>query len=237
MEPEICDSTGGRQILIWLAHDDALHDRFIEECLACLNQNPRAVLVSSDFQIIDESGAHIRTEILSTIREEIPWGRRCRQFFQYPIYLNVFYCFYGMMRADAGRMVLSGIKEPKYMSQIELPVLARLATMGEITSLPKILREYRRVSTSLYHSEINSLAKKSIFARTIAQGRHIFGLIIDQLSVLLGSKFSTARKLRVLVHVGAFYFAKLVEICIGQARSRGALESEAPPRPTGDRGE
>lgn len=207
-------------LLVWLAHDDALHRLFIEECVAYLDRNPRAVVVSGDFRIVDESGNPVDMEILQTIREDIPWARRCSQFFHYPIFSNVFYAFYGMMRVDACRTALSRIKEPKYMSQIELPVLSRLATMGEITSLPTVLRDYRRVSTSLYHSEVDSLSRKSIFARSIIQIGHISRLTIDQVRVLLCSHFSMIRKLGVLLRVGVYYCVKLSEISFGRRRSR-----------------
>lgn len=211
-------ATGG--LLVWLAHDDALHRLYIEECVAYLDRNPRAVIVSGDFRIVDESGNQIDMEKLQTIREDIPWARRCSQFFRYPIFSNVFYAFYGMIRADACRAAMSSIKEPKYMSQIELPVLSRLATMGEITSLPTVLRDYRRVSTSLYHSEMNSLSRKSTYARSTIQAGHISRLIFDQVSVLLRSHFSLVRKLGVLLRVGMYYCVKLFEIGFGRGRSR-----------------
>jgi glycosyltransferase involved in cell wall biosynthesis len=207
-------------LLVWLAHDDALDRLFLEECVAYLDRNPRAVVVSGDFRIVDESGNQVDMEILQTIREDIPWVQRCSQFFHYPIFSNVFYAFYGLIRADACKTVLSGVKEPKYMSQIELPVLARLATMGEITSLPTALRDYRRVSTSLYHSEMNSLSRKTPYARSITQARHISRLIIDQMIVLLRSHFSLLRKFGVLLRVGAYYCVKLTEISFGRRRSR-----------------
>jgi glycosyltransferase involved in cell wall biosynthesis len=215
----VTDRATGR-LLVWLAHDDALHRLFIEQCVAYLDRNPRAVMVSGDFRIVDESGNQVDMEILQTIREEIPWVQRCSEFFRYPIFSNVFYAFYGMTRTNACRTVLSKIKEPKYMSQIELPVLARLATMGEITSLPTALRDYRRVSTSLYHSEVNSLSRKSIFARSITRTGHISRLIIDQVSVLLWSRFSLIRKVGVLLRVGTYYCVKLGEISFGRRRSR-----------------
>jgi len=211
-------ATGG--LLVWLSHDDALHRLFIEKCVAYLDRNPRAVVVSGDFRIVDESGNQVDMEILQTIREDIPWARRCSQFFHYPIFSNVFYAFYGMMRVDACRTALSKIKEPKYMSQIELPVLSRLATMGEITSLPTVLRDYRRVSTSLYHSEVDSLSRKPKFARSIIQMGHISRLTIDQVRVLLCSHFSMIRKLGVLLRVGVYYCVKLSEISFGRRRSR-----------------
>jgi glycosyltransferase involved in cell wall biosynthesis len=215
----VTERASGR-LLVWLAHDDALHRLFLEECVAYLDRNPRAVLVSGDFRIVDESGNQVDVEILQTIREDIPWAQRCSQFFHYPIFSNVFYAFYGMTRADACRTVLGRVKEPRYMSQIELPVLARLATMGEITSLPTVLRDYRRVSTSLYHSEMNSLSGKSIYARSVMQTRHISRLIFDQVSVLLRSRFSLIRKLGVLLRVGTYYCVKLSEISFGRRRSR-----------------
>jgi glycosyltransferase involved in cell wall biosynthesis len=206
------------RLLVWLAHDDALHRLFLEECVAYLDRNPRAVMVSGDFRIVDESGNQIDMEVLQTIREEIPWARRCSQFFHYPIFSNVFYAFYGMIRADACRSVLRGVKEPRYMSQIELPVLARLATIGEITSLPTALRDYRRVSTSLYHSEMTFLSSKSIFAKIISQTGHISRLIIDQVSVLLCSHFSFIRKLEMLLRVATYYCVKLSQIGFGRRR-------------------
>jgi glycosyltransferase involved in cell wall biosynthesis len=215
----VTDRATGR-LLVWLAHDDALHRLFIEECVAYLDRNPRAVIVTGDFRIVDESGNQVDMEILRSIREDIPWVQRCSQFFHYPIFSNVFYAFYGMMRADDCRTALSRIKEPKYMSQIELPVLSRLATVGEITSLPTVLRDYRRVSTSLYHSETNSLSRKSIYAKSIIQTGHISRLIVDQLSVLFRSHFSLIRKLGVLLRVGTYYCVKLIEIGFGRGRSR-----------------
>ena len=213
----VTEQATGR-LLVWLAHDDAIHRQFIEECVAYLDRNPRAVMVSSDFRIVDESGDQVAMEILQTIREDIPWKLRCSQFFHYPIFSNVFYAFYGLIRADACREALSSIKEPRYMSQIELPVLARLATMGEIASLPEVLRDYRRVSTSLYHSEVNSLSRKSIYARSITQTGHISRLIIDQVSVLLRSHFSLTLKLGVLLRVGTYYCVKLGELSFGRRR-------------------
>ena len=210
-------ATGG--FLVWLAHDDALHRLYVEECVAYLERNPRAVIVTGDFRIVDESGNQIDMEVLQSIREDIPWVQRCSQFFRYPIYSNVFYAFYGMIRADACRAVMNSVKEPKYMSQIELPVLSRLATMGEITSLPTALRDYRRVSTSLYHSEMNSLSRKPTYARGIIQAGHISRLIIDQVSVLMRSHFPFTRKLGVMVRIGTYYCLKLGAITFGRGRS------------------
>jgi glycosyltransferase involved in cell wall biosynthesis len=204
------------RMMVWLAHDDTIHSPFLEKCVAYLERNPNIVLISSDFRIVDESGDQLAMEMLQTIRDEVPWNLRCNQFFHYPIFSNVFYAFYGLMRAGPCREALNSVKEPRYMSQIELPVLARLATKGEIASLPEVLRDYRRVSTSLYHSEVNSLSQRSIFARSVTRTAHISRLILDQVSVLLRSHFSLTRKLGVLFRIGTYYCVKLGELSSGR---------------------
>ena len=68
LEFGIRDGTATGGLLVWLAHDDALHRLYIEECVAYLDRNPRAVIVSGDFRIVDESGNQIDMEKLQTIR-------------------------------------------------------------------------------------------------------------------------------------------------------------------------
>jgi glycosyltransferase involved in cell wall biosynthesis len=191
--------------LVWLAHDDVLDKAYIEECHALLIKNSRAVLVTGDFRVIGEAGELITTERLARIRESIPWEQRSTEFFKYPISSNVFYCFYGMVRTNACRSVLDQLREPKYMSQIELPVLARLAAVGEIFSFPRVLRDYRRVSTSLYHSELNSISKKSRIERIFIRRAHAVRLIWDQIAVLLGSSFSWSAKTRIVTRLIRYY--------------------------------
>jgi glycosyltransferase involved in cell wall biosynthesis len=211
----VTDQARGR-FLVWLAHDDALGNRFVEECLAQMSRNSRAVLVSGDFRIIDESGDVIRVEMLKSIREQIPWMRRCGEFFKYPIFSNVFYCFYGMTKTDVCQSVMGDLTDPKYMSQIELPVLARLAAVGEIFSFPMVLRDYRKVSTSLYHSERISLLRKSMYSRFLIQTKHVIRLMADQTVVLVRSRLSLRLKFRVLLGVGPYYCGKLLEIIGGK---------------------
>ncbi len=62
-------------LLVWLAQDDKLAPRYLEECLQQMNLHPHCVLVSTDFRIIDEAGNLICTERLESIRAAVPW--RC----------------------------------------------------------------------------------------------------------------------------------------------------------------
>jgi glycosyltransferase involved in cell wall biosynthesis len=198
--------------LVWLAHDDVLDAAYIEECHEVLTKNGRTVLVTSDFRIIDEAGELIKTERLAGIRESIPWEQRSTEFFKYPILSNVFYCFYGMVRTNVCRSVFEQLREPQYMSQIELPVLARLAAAGEIFSFPRVLRDYRRVSTSLYHSELNSISEKTRIERIFVTTTRAVKLILDQIAVMLGSSMSWRTKTRIVGRLIRYYVSNFVVI-------------------------
>jgi glycosyltransferase involved in cell wall biosynthesis len=199
-------------LLVWLAQDDKLSPGYLEECLQQINLNPASVLVSTDFKIIDETGNPICTESLETIRAAIPWRVRRAEFFKFPVYSNIFYSFYGMMRTSVCQKMFSELKKPSYMSQIELPVLARLAAVGEISSFARDLRYYRRVGTSLYHTERKLLLAKSRFGRFTIQARHFGRLIADQISVLLCSSLPGAVKLGILSRLAYFYFVRCIVI-------------------------
>lgn len=195
-------------LLVWLAHDDVLGSTYLEECVSQLKSRPHDVLVSTDFKIIDESGKLLCLESLASIRADIPWKRRRAEFFRFPVYSNIFYSFYGMMRTDAGKRMFAALKRPRYMSQIELPVLVRLATMGEIASFPSPSRYYRRVSTSLYHTEQRSMARDSTLRRAAIQAFHFGKLMADQASVLLHSALSARAKIGILLHLIYYYSVK-----------------------------
>jgi glycosyltransferase involved in cell wall biosynthesis len=199
-------------LFVWLAHDDVLSDRYLEKCLDQIQKNERSVLVSTDFRIIDEAGDQIGIESLRSIRASISWERRRIEFFRYPIYSNVFYCVYGVVKTEVIRSVMQQLKAAEYISQFELPVLARLAVCGEILSFPEVLREYRRVSTSLHHTEVAALAEKTKIRRLVVQLRHFGGLIADQLAVMLTSSMSKKAKLWILLRVVHYYVSKFVAI-------------------------
>lgn len=197
-------------LLVWLAQDDKLDVRYLEECLRQMELHPDSVLVTTDFRIIDEAGNLICTERLESIRAAIAWRTRRAEFFKFPVYSNIFYAFYGMMRTTACQSMFSELKKPRYMSQIELPVLARLATAGEIFSFAPDLRFYRRVGTSLYHTELKRLRAQSRIRQIAIVALHFGRLIADQVSVLLRSSLPATVKLGILSRLAYFYLVRCV---------------------------
>lgn len=144
--------------ITWLANDDFLLRDFVAEAVKFFKANPAAVLVMTDVVIIDENGVVTDMEHLRTIRFDIPWENRIRQFFTYPI-SNAYFCIYGVMRVDICQAVMSNLPEPRFVRGVELPILARLALRGELASLPVALRHYRRHSSSLYAEAEASAAR------------------------------------------------------------------------------
>lgn len=137
------------RFITWLANDDFLERDFVAEAIAFFDQNPSSVLVVTDVAIIDEEGLVTDLERLDTIRADIPWEVRIREFFTYPI-SNAYFCIYGVMRTDVCQSVLAAMPQPRFVRGVELPILARLALKGELASLPLALRRYRRHPASLY---------------------------------------------------------------------------------------
>jgi glycosyltransferase involved in cell wall biosynthesis len=194
--------------IVWLAHDDALEARCIEESVSHLSGNPRSVAVCGDVRVIDDRGEQIVIEELDSIRSTIGWQRRCGEFYKYPI-SNVLFSIYGMMRTDICREILATVKPSKQMAQIELPILARLAARGEISSLPLVLRSYRRHGASLYNTEASSFSKKSRAKRLFVGHIHIARLRVDQMAVLLCASFPRKFKFAVLLEIAEFYCLRL----------------------------
>ena len=135
------------EFVTWLAHDDVLMPNFLELTVAYLMRHPCAVAATGDFLIIDERSEPLEAEQLILLRDDIPWLTRRIEFFKYPIE-NVFFCIYAVMRTSACQRVMRVIAEPKIASGSELPVLSRFSLIGEIASLPHVLRHYRRHSAS-----------------------------------------------------------------------------------------
>ncbi len=124
-----------------------------------------------------------------------------------------------MIRTIACQRMFGELKKPRYMSQIELPVLARLATAGEIFSFAQDLRYYRRVGTSLFHTELKALQAKSRFGQIAIVARHFGRLIGDQVSVLLRSSLPVAVKLGILLRLTYFYLVRCVVLVAKGKRS------------------
>src|ERR1017187_2179485 len=196
--------------LVWLAHDGTLEARYNEETEWQLNENYRVVIVCGDVRVIDDYGAQIDIETLVTIRDDIDWQQRCSEFYKYPI-SNALFSIYGMMRANICREVLRSVKPRRQMAQFELPILARFAAKGQISSLPIVLRTYRRHDASLYNTEARALWKESRVKRLIVGHAHIAKMRFGQIRVLLCSSMSYKFKIRVLLDVAKFYSCRLTQ--------------------------
>ncbi len=196
------------ELFTWLAHDDALEPGFLRQCLEHFQTNDALVLVSGDFTVVDASGSFLEDAQLVAIRDDISWPRRRDEFFKYPI-SNVFYCIYGLMKIAACREMLATLPVPKLLTGSELPVLARLASFGEIASIPYPLRRYRSHSQSAYFQEISGASRGSAsltYARRVANQNR---LRVDQVSVLVGAAIPFPEKLAAMARLSGFYLVFL----------------------------
>lgn len=197
----VAQNAKGR-FMTWFAHDDILEPDFISESANHLVQHSETVLVSCDFQIIDEIGTEIRVEKIEKIRKNVKWKNRQIEFFKNPN-LNVYYCIYGMMRTDVCQSIMISIKEPRIVTGMEFSILARFAVTGEIESIPKVLRKYRKHATSVYSTESAAAAKVWKGRRLASRLVNIYRQRFEQMKILFCSSQSFRSKCRV------FLFASL----------------------------
>jgi glycosyltransferase involved in cell wall biosynthesis len=212
-------------LVTWLAHDDILEPDFLKLTVQHMNDHPDAVLVASDFEVIDKDGRLLKIQELKGIRDQIDWRKRCVEFFTYPI-SNVYLCIYGLMRTETCRAVLQSVAEPTMAAGAELPILARFAAVGTIASIPAILRKYRSHADSLYSSELAAITMKPVHHRVLMDITNINRLRLDQMTVLFSSSYPVAFKLQIFSKVVFFYskyfISKSVKITIKLA---GILKS------------
>ncbi|MGB4268685.1 MAG: glycosyltransferase [Spirochaetota bacterium] len=187
-----------------LAHDDILEPMFLEKTVKYMLQEPSAVLVASDFQIIDQNGTELGVEKLTKIRGDIDWEKRFVEFFKYPI-SNVFFCIYGLMKTEICKSVYQSAPEPKIATGSELPILARFAIAGEIVAIPIVLRKYRKHSDSVYSKEVADISKCSMLRRQSIKIANQYRLRFDQMAVLWSSSLSLSFKLSISIKILFFY--------------------------------
>lgn len=187
----------------WLAHDDVLLPDFIGTTHAFLAANPSVVAVSGDFEALDENGEIITVKALKEIRSDVPWHIRACEFYRYPI-SNAFFVVYGLMRTDALRIAFSEKRKGPLITGSELPLVARLAVLGQIASIPQVLRVYRYHEASAFHAEQADLTKMPIKG-PLLQTCNIWWKRWDQLLVLMRSNFKWRLKLYILASGSVFY--------------------------------
>lgn len=196
-------------LFTFLAHDDILLPDFIETSVQYLSQHPKAVLVASDFSVIDQAGTELYIEELKNIRDSIEWPTRCAEFFKYPI-SNVYFCIYGMMKSGTCKLIFQSIPEPTIMAGSELPILARFATAGEIASIPVVLRGYRKHAASIYMSELAAISKSSMAYRMITMTTNVYRRRLDQWATLISSTMPLRLKLSIGFRVITLYISSFI---------------------------
>jgi glycosyltransferase involved in cell wall biosynthesis len=201
----VLDNARG-ELFTWLAHDDALGPRFLEKSTEYMRGHTNTTIVSGDFAIIDGTGTKVDVVTLDSIREFYGWEKRQLEFFKYPI-SNVYFCIYGLLRTEACRSIMHSLPAQRFATGTELPILARLATIGEITSIPEVLRIYRRHDQSVYMLEAAETVKQAFIHRLAISIVRVNRLRIDQLYVLIKCDMPLVRKLVCVFKLSLFYAA------------------------------
>jgi glycosyltransferase involved in cell wall biosynthesis len=188
------------QFFTWLAHDDILEPQFLERTVQYMLRNPRTVVATSDFAIIDESGSKLRIDKLDELRDSLCWEIRRMPFFEFA-YPNIHLCFYGLIQTKVCKSVLAELREPKMMTGSEHPFLARFAAAGEIVALPEVLRKYRSHDAGVYLTEVANIERMPSWRGIIFVYGNRFKLRMDLFKVLLGAPYTWKSKLRILRRV------------------------------------
>jgi len=180
------------EYFIWFADDDLCEDDYIERLVAVLEQHPQVVVSCSDIRVIDDADREVRVEHLQTLYGDGKWPDTRRLFFQYPV-SNVFYAIYGMYRTATLRAgqhrIVPGWKG--HNTNTEIPLLAWLATIGEIRAIRVAPKLYRIHPQSVYSREAEGL---SVFTAIMIKV-HIRGQL---LSIIFRSGLPAGEKLALL---------------------------------------
>lgn len=145
---------------LWFADDDLCETGYITSLAAVLNEQPGVVLSCCDVKVIDAEGAEQRIERLASLHPEADWRPGRREFFRVPV-SNVFYAIYGMYRTDLLRREDSRFRPgwKGLTTNNEVPLLAWMATLGEIRAVPRALKWYRIHDASVYAREAAGLGR------------------------------------------------------------------------------
>ena len=187
----------------WVAHDDTLLPDFIATTYDFLRASPSHVAVSGDFEALDENDEVITVKTLEHIRSNIPWRVRACEFYRYPV-SNVFFIIYGLIGTEALKVALSTARRGPLFAASELPLMARLAALGQIASVPQVLRVYRYHEASVFQTEKANLAKTPVRA-CLLRTYNIWWKRWDQFLVLVHARVNWRHKLFILASTLAFY--------------------------------
>ncbi len=157
-------SEAAGKYFMWAADDDLCKPEMISLMVAKMEENHNAVLCGCDISVIDGDGYQIRNELLEGIHKAIKWTQARHLFFTYPI-SNVFFVVFGLHVTESVRISAPCLRPGwrRYLTNCEVPFLAKVATLGEIIAVPEILKIYRSHSDSVYQKELKSISKASTF--------------------------------------------------------------------------
>jgi len=128
----------------WAAHDDLCHPRFLERCLAVLEQAPDTVLVHSRSSGIDENGRMIgRYDQEQAFDADSPAERFAAAILTPHVCISVF----GVMRRE---VLLRTIRHGDWVGA-DRNLLAELALHGRIQLIPEVLFKRRAHAQASIH--------------------------------------------------------------------------------------
>jgi glycosyltransferase involved in cell wall biosynthesis len=194
-----------------LSHDDVLDKNFLEKTSDYLSKHEECTQVSCDVEFIDESGSHIKNLELTETRESIPWKYRCRELFKYPTSSNIYVLTFGLVKTDVIQKVYSHIFSPKAIKGSEVPALCRIATEGQMVSIPNVLRKYRLHDESISKAEWLIINKKPELIKRFIILLNIWQIRFDQARVLWRSKYPLSQKLDIFLWAYKQYFKQLLK--------------------------
>lgn len=157
---EIVRSQAAGEYFMWHAADDLCEPDYLKVLTEVLEQNPRVVLAICDVKNISQDGEILFTSYLKNIRlfdVADRWFTIRYLFFRNPT-SNVFFSIYGLFRTRVVRMASLNYRNlVTYLAGSEIPFLAQIALLGQIVSVPRELKIYRRHSESAFHQESQRL--------------------------------------------------------------------------------
>ena len=129
---------------------------------------------------------------------------------------NIFFCWFGLMKTKALKDIsidYNGLVKRETSS--ELPLLAQLALIGKIVSIPRVLKYYRVHDESVYMKQNKSSTKIEKFKNEI-----IVSSILMHITYTSNLRYSE----KIILYLTTFLTGfKLFKILLKQAKINGNL--------------
>ncbi len=153
---QICLDLAVGEYFIWAAADDSCKPNLIEALVAELDADKNFVLVMPDVGIVAVDGTPLYRAEFENIRVEDgknSWDSVWPVFFQNPT-AGMFYGIFGLFRTDVLRKVsLNSQNLVRFTWGWESPVIAQVASLGKVGSIPYDLKIFRRHDDSVSADE------------------------------------------------------------------------------------